>query len=119
MCRVMYEDLIGRLADCQHGFVKGRPSKLIEYSSFVLKSIEDGCQVDSNYTDFSKTFDRVRHCLLLEKMSGDVEPTRCQWLRSYFSDRIQRIRMVDCVSRDILDTSGVPQGSHLGPHCFI
>jgi hypothetical protein len=41
----MYEDLGGQLADCQHGFVKGRltVSNLLEYSSFVLKSIEDGC----------------------------------------------------------------------------
>jgi hypothetical protein len=26
---------------------------------------------------FSKAFDRVRHCLLLDKMSGDIEPARC------------------------------------------
>jgi hypothetical protein len=31
----------------------------------------------------------------------------------------QRIRIEDCVSRDILVTSGFPQGSHLGPLCFI
>jgi hypothetical protein len=47
---------------------------LIENSSFVLKSIVDGCQVDSIYTDFSKAFDRVSHCLLLDKISGDIEP---------------------------------------------
>jgi hypothetical protein len=31
-----------------YGFVKGRStvSNLLEYSSVVLKSIEDGCQVD-------------------------------------------------------------------------
>jgi hypothetical protein len=29
---------------------------LLKYSSFVLNSFEDGCQVDSIYTDFSKTF---------------------------------------------------------------
>jgi retron-type reverse transcriptase len=75
--------------------------------------------VDSIYTDFSKAFDKVRHRLLLDKMPTDVEPSRCQWLRSYFSGRIQRVRMGDCVSRDILVTSGVPQGSHLGPLCFI
>jgi hypothetical protein len=67
--------------------------------------------VDSIYTDFSKAFDKVRHRLLLDKMSTGVEPSRCQWLGSYFSG--------DCVSRDILVTSGVPQGSHLGPLCFI
>jgi hypothetical protein len=52
-------------------------------------------------------------------MSTDVEPSRYQWLGSYFSGRIQRVTMGDCVSRDILVTSGVPQGSHLGPLCFI
>jgi hypothetical protein len=59
----MYENLKGQLADCQHGFVKGRStvSNLLEYSSFVLTSIEDGCQVDSIYTDFSKDSDKVRH----------------------------------------------------------
>jgi hypothetical protein len=92
--------------DCKHGFVKGRSivSNLLEYSSFVLKSIEDGCQVNSIYTDFAKAFDRVRHCLLLDKMFSDVEPACCQWLRSYSSGRIQCIRMGDCFSRDILIT---------------
>jgi hypothetical protein len=49
--RHMYEDLQGQLANCQHGFVKGRStvSNLLEYSSYVLKSFEDGCQVDSIY----------------------------------------------------------------------
>jgi hypothetical protein len=87
--------------------------------SFVFNSIEDGCQVDSLYTDFSKAFDRVCQCLLLDKMSGDIDPVCCQWLRSYFSGRIQRIIMGDYVSRDILITSGVRQDSHLGPLCFI
>jgi hypothetical protein len=52
--------------------------------------------------------------VLLDKMSTDVEPFRCQWFGSYFSCRIQRIKMGDCVSGDILVTLGVPQGSHLG-----
>jgi hypothetical protein len=61
----------------------------------------------SIYTDFSKAFDKMCHLLLLDKMSTDVEPSRCQWLGSYLSGRIQRVRMGDCVSRDILVTSGV------------
>jgi hypothetical protein len=50
-------------------------TNLLECASFVLNSIEKGWQVDSVYTDFSKAFDRVRHQLLLEKMSvGSIEP---------------------------------------------
>jgi hypothetical protein len=112
----MYEDLKGQLADCQHGFVTGRSTVS---NLLVLKSIEDGCQVNSIYTIFPKAFDKVCHRLLLDKMSTDVEPSRCQWLSSYFSGRIQRVRMGDCVSRNILVTWGVLQGSHLGPLCFI
>jgi hypothetical protein len=42
--------------------------------------------------------------VLLDKMSGDIEPARCEWLRSYLSGRVQRIRMGDCISSDILVT---------------
>jgi hypothetical protein len=52
---------------------------------------------------FFKGIYKVRHCLLLDKMSSDVEPAPYQWwLRSYFSGRVQHIKMRDCVSRDIL-----------------
>jgi hypothetical protein len=50
--------------------------------------------------------------VLLDNMSTDVEQSRCQWFGSYFSGRMQRIKMG--VSRDILVTLGVTQGSHLG-----
>jgi hypothetical protein len=67
----------------------------------VLNSIKEGQQVDSVYMNFSKAFDR------------------CLWLRSYSTERIQRIRISDAVSKDIRVTSGVSLGSYLGPLCFI
>jgi hypothetical protein len=48
------------------------PIGVLEYTSFELNSIEDGNQVDSIYTDFSKTFDCVRHQLYV-----GIEPARC------------------------------------------
>jgi hypothetical protein len=119
--RTLYEDLKNLISVNQHGFMKNRSTvtNLLEFASFVLNSIEDGWQVDSVYTDFLKAFDRVRHQLLLEKMSVGIEPDRCLWLRSYLTGRIQSIRIGGAVSKDIRVTSGVPQGSHLGPLCFI
>jgi hypothetical protein len=66
----MYNDLKNVMSINQHGFMKNRSTiaNLLEYASFVLNSIEDGNQVDSIYTDFSKAFDRVRHQLLLNEI---------------------------------------------------
>jgi hypothetical protein len=107
--RSMYEDLKKFISAIQHSFVEGLSAvlNLVEYSSFVLNAIEDVCQVDSVYT---KAFDRVRHCLLLNKMSTNIKPARCLWLRSYFFGRIHHIRIGDCFSKDTLVTSGVLQG---------
>jgi hypothetical protein len=43
----------------------------------------------------SKAFDKVRHRLLLEKMSADVEPDHCQWLDLSFCGKIQRMGLGD------------------------
>jgi hypothetical protein len=91
--RGMYNDLKNLMSINQHSFMKNRSTitNLLEYASFVLNSIEDGNQVDSIYTDFSKALDRVRHQLLLNEMSVRIEPARCMWLGSYLSGRIQKI----------------------------
>jgi Reverse transcriptase (RNA-dependent DNA polymerase) len=116
----MYKNLQRLISDNQHGNVKGRSivSNLLEYTSFILKSMEDGIQVDSIHTDFSNAFDKVRHQLLLIKLALAVPPDGCGLLRSYFSGRTLRIRIESCVSKEIKVTSRVPQGSHLGPLCF-
>jgi hypothetical protein len=105
----MYNDLKNLMSINQHVFMKNRSTitNLLEYAFFVLNSIEDGNQVDYIYTDFLKAFD------------VGIEPARCMWLESYLLRRIQKIRIGDAVSKDIKVTSGAPQGSHLGPLCFI
>jgi hypothetical protein len=48
-----------------------------------------------------------------------IEPAKYMLLGSYLSGRIQKIRIGVAVSMDIKLTSGYPQGSLLGPLCFI
>ena len=88
--------------------------------NYLLCNMENGSQIDTIYTDFSKAFDRVYHELLSKKMlSIGCPPTFVKWLSSYLTGRIQKVRIGNHVSNDIFVLSGVPQGSHLGPLLFV
>jgi hypothetical protein len=51
--------------------------------------MEDGLQVDSIYTDFSKAFDKVRHQMFLIKLALAVPPAECGLLRELRFERDQ------------------------------
>jgi len=66
----MYEKTGAIISLQQHGFMKGRSTvtNLTDYTRFILCNLEDGFQVDSVYTDFSKAFDKIDHDLLIFKL---------------------------------------------------
>jgi len=76
-------------------------------------------QTDVIYTDFSKAFDSVNHSLLLFKLNQLKFPCNLlTWISSYSNGRTQRVIFKNAASKLIYVTSGVPQGSHLGPLLF-
>ena len=76
-------------------------------------------QVDSIYFDFSKAFDTVNHSRLLEKVwNVGVRGTLFRWLKSYLLNRTQSVRACGAESYSFSSSSGVPQGSNLGPLLF-
>jgi Reverse transcriptase (RNA-dependent DNA polymerase)/Endonuclease-reverse transcriptase len=105
----------------QHGFFPGRSTltNLLSYTNYIMSSFSKGVQVDTIYTDFSKAFDTVSITVLIHKLCAlGFDSILVQWFQSYLSERTLRVRVGACVSNPFCPTSGVPQGSHIGPVLF-
>ena len=76
--------------------------------------------VDIIYLDFRKAFDSVNHAKLIEKlMLANVDPIVTKWVAALLQGRKMKVRVrlkfLDC----IFVSSGVLQGSVLGPLLFF
>lgn len=105
----------------QHGFMRGRSveTNLFLYTNYLLEQMNAGFQVDAVYTDFSKAFDKIDHSILIRRLADvGVHGSLLRWIASYVNNRRQSVVIGDCYSAYRKLTSGVPQGSHLGPLLF-
>ncbi|KAI0230185.1 Eukaryotic translation initiation factor 4E-binding protein 1 [Lamellibrachia satsuma] len=97
----------------QHGFQSGLSceSQLIETVHDWMTAMDNKTQIDAILLDFAKAFDKVPHLRLLSKLTSyGITGNTQNWIKSFLSNRKQRVS-VNGVLSDITDvTSGVPQG---------
>jgi hypothetical protein len=104
----------------QHDFVKTKSTttNLMTYLDFISPFVFSE-QVDSVYFDFSSAFDLVPHSVLLHKLCAySLSDSYVNWFRSYLTDRYSSVRISGALSSPIAVSSGVSQGSVLGPLLF-
>ena len=84
------------------------------------KSLDDHLSTHCVFIDFAKAFDSVPHARLLAKLQVfGVQGSMLQWFRSFLTTHQQRVVINDQHFEWHDVSSGVPQGSILGPLLFI
>ena len=79
-------------------------------------ALDNKTQTDAILLDFAKAFDKVPHKRLLSKLTSyGITGNTHNWITSFLSNRKQRVSVNGALSDTTDVTSGVPQGSVLGP----
>ena len=112
----------GYLNNFQYGFREKRSclAQLLSFYNSILNNIEEGSNQDCIYLDFAKAFDVVDWGILCHRMRDKgIHGNTGIWLHNFLQERTQEILVNNTLSKPSNVTSGVPQGTVLGPLLFL
>jgi hypothetical protein len=126
--RVMHNQVVNYFTemklfyDNQYGFRKSHSTELsaLELINRILKSMDKNEVPQAVFIDLSKAFDTINHQILLNKLQYyGIKDKALNLFESYLSNRKQYLSLGSTNSSFMTITTGVPQGSILGPLLFI
>ena len=118
----LYCVLRSKLSARQHGFRSGHSTitQLLVCLHDIYENFDSNSEQIIVYLDFSKAFDTVNHNILLCKLAYfGLDENFLKLMKTYLTNRTQRVQIDGCLSGCEPISSGVPQGSVLGPLLFL
>jgi hypothetical protein len=117
-----YLDTNKLLYSSQYGFRKHHSTELaaLELVDRLIQQMDNNKVPLNVYLDLSKAFDTIDHSILLDKLKYyGFSQNSLKLMRSYISNRQQCVLYNDAYSDRLDISTGVPQGSVLGPLIFL